>query len=93
MNEALNKYHITADNIPSPFIALLIQQDDKKMLIDSGIGYTEKPVVVRGNSVVFKGRLHQLLLQENIKKRICLMWSSRIFIPIILVLFFLKMTS
>ena len=68
LNQALNKYHITPDNIPSPFIALLVQQDDKKILIDSVIGFSEKPVIVRGNSVVFKGRLHQLLLQENIKK-------------------------
>jgi glyoxylase-like metal-dependent hydrolase (beta-lactamase superfamily II) len=68
LDQSLNKYHISPDNIPSPFIALLLQQDDKKKLIDTGIGFSEKPVIVRGNSVFFKGRLHQLLQQENIKK-------------------------
>jgi glyoxylase-like metal-dependent hydrolase (beta-lactamase superfamily II) len=67
LNQSLIKYHITADNIPSPFISLLIQQDDKKILIDTGVGFSEKPVIVRGNSVFFKGRLHQLLQQEKIK--------------------------
>ena len=68
MNVSLNKYHIAPDNIPSPFIALLLQQDNKKILIDTGIGFSEKPINVRGNSVLLKGRLHQLLKQENIKK-------------------------
>jgi len=68
LNPSLNKYQVTADNIPSPFIAVLIQQGDKKILIDTGVGFSEKPVIVRGNSILFKGRLHQLLEQENIKK-------------------------
>ncbi|HEV8285185.1 MAG TPA: MBL fold metallo-hydrolase [Chitinophagaceae bacterium] len=68
LNQSLNKYHITADNIPSPFIAVLVQHDDKKILIDTGVGFSEKPIIVRGNSILFKGRLHQLLQQENIKK-------------------------
>ena len=55
MNVSLNKYHIAPDNIPSPFIALLLQQDNKKILIDTGIGFSEKPINVRGNSVLLKG--------------------------------------
>jgi hypothetical protein len=47
LDQSLNKYHITPDNIPSPFIAVLIQQDDKKILIDTGVGFSEKPVIVR----------------------------------------------
>ena len=68
LNQLLNKYHITQDNIPSPFIGLLLQHDDKKILIDTGIGFLEKPLIFRGNSYVFEGRLQQLLWQENIKK-------------------------
>ncbi len=68
LNQALNKYHINPDNIPSPFIALLLQYNDKKILIDTGIGFLDKPLIFRGNSYVFEGRLQQLLLQENIKK-------------------------
>src|SRR6266496_4554870 len=68
LNQSLNKYRVTADNIPSPFIAVLFQYDDKKILIDTGIGFSEKPVIFRGNTYVFKGGLHQLLQKENIKK-------------------------
>lgn len=68
LDQSINKYHIAADNIPSPFIAVLLQQGDKKILIDTGIGFFEEPMVFRGESYPFKGRLHQLLLQENIKK-------------------------
>ena len=67
LEPSLRKFHITPDNIPSPFIAVLLQQDDKKILIDTGMGFSEKPLVFRGNSYVIKGRLHQLLQQENIK--------------------------
>ncbi|MEP7319626.1 MAG: MBL fold metallo-hydrolase [Panacibacter sp.] len=68
LNQLLNKYHINPDNIPSPFIAVLLEYDDKKIFIDTGIGFLEEPLVFRGESYVFKGRLHQLMEQENIKK-------------------------
>ena len=68
LNQSLNKYHINPDNIPSPFIALLLKYDNKKILIDTGIGFLQKPLTFRGNSYVFEGRLQQLLWQENIKK-------------------------
>ena len=67
LEPALHKFHIAPDNIPSPFIAVLLQQDDKKILIDTGMGFSEKPLEFRGNSYVIKGRLTQLLQQENIK--------------------------
>jgi len=34
----LSQYQITANTIPSPFIALLVEHDDKKILIDTGAG-------------------------------------------------------
>ena len=68
LNQSLVKYHLQPDNIPSPFIAMLLQYDDKKILVDTGIGFLEEALVFRGNSFVFKGRMHQLLQQENIKK-------------------------
>jgi glyoxylase-like metal-dependent hydrolase (beta-lactamase superfamily II) len=68
LNQSLTKYHVNPDNIPSPFIALLVQFEDKKVLIDSGIGFLEKPLIFRDNSYVFQGRLQQLLQKENIKK-------------------------
>lgn len=68
LDQSIKKYHIAADNIASPFIAVLLQQDDKKILIDTGIGFLEEPLIFRGESYVFKGRLQQLLQQQNIKK-------------------------
>jgi glyoxylase-like metal-dependent hydrolase (beta-lactamase superfamily II) len=67
LEPSLRKFRITPDNIPSPFIAVLLQEDDKKILIDTGMGFSEKPLVFRGNSYVIKGRLQQLLKQENVK--------------------------
>ncbi len=68
LKQAEIKYNINPDNIPSPFIAVLLQYDDKKILIDTGVGFLDEPLIFRGESYVFKGRLQQLLQQENIKK-------------------------
>lgn len=67
LNQALNKYNVAPENIPSPFIAILLQHKERKILIDTGIGFSEKPIVFRGTSHEFKGRLHHLLQQENIR--------------------------
>lgn len=69
LQPSLNKYNIASGKISSPFIAVLLQQADKKILIDTGVGFTEKPVMVRDKPVLFKGQLHYLLQQENIDKR------------------------
>lgn len=66
LNTALARYNIQPGDIPSPFIAALIEDDKRKILIDSGVGHLEKPLVFRGNSYMFKGRLLQLLAKENI---------------------------
>jgi glyoxylase-like metal-dependent hydrolase (beta-lactamase superfamily II) len=66
LNSSLVEYRITPDNIPSPFIAVLLQQADRKILIDTGIGFSESPVAIGGTSFQFKGRLNQLLQQQSI---------------------------
>ena len=68
LTKALEKYQVKPDNIPSPFTPILVQQNDKKILIDTGVGFSEKPVNIRGNAVTFHGRLKQLLQEEQIKK-------------------------
>jgi glyoxylase-like metal-dependent hydrolase (beta-lactamase superfamily II) len=68
VKQLLTKYGAKPDNIPSPFVALLLEQDNKKILIDTGIGFMENPTNFRGHSYQFKGRLHQLLEKEKIKK-------------------------
>lgn len=67
LSQSLKKYHLTPENIPSPFIAILLQSGDQKILIDTGIGFSEKPLVFRGASHEFKGRLHHLLEQEKVR--------------------------
>jgi glyoxylase-like metal-dependent hydrolase (beta-lactamase superfamily II) len=66
LDQSLKKYNVNPENIPSPFIALFLQHKDRKILIDTGIGFSEKPIVFRGASHEFKGGLHRLLQQENI---------------------------
>lgn len=68
LKQSLDQYHVGDGNIPSPFIAVMLRAGNKKILIDTGIGYSDRPVNVRGNAVYFKGRLHQLMQQENIKQ-------------------------
>ncbi|MEP6747623.1 MAG: MBL fold metallo-hydrolase [Bacteroidota bacterium] len=68
LDQSLHKYHIAPDNIPSLFIALLLQYNDKKVLIDTGVGFSEKPIMASDQPIFWKGRLQQLLQQENIKK-------------------------
>ncbi len=68
LKQSLDRYGVGSGTIPSPFVAVLLQQDDKKILIDTGIGFSEKPVNVKGTSLVLKGRLLQLLQQEGVKK-------------------------
>ena len=66
LSQSLTKYNISPDNIPSPFIAILLQHKKRKILIDTGVGYAEKPIMFRGAPHEFKGRLHKLLQTENI---------------------------
>jgi glyoxylase-like metal-dependent hydrolase (beta-lactamase superfamily II) len=68
IDSSLARYGATPGNIPSPFIAVLLQHNNRKILIDTGIGFMEKPLVFRGNSYLFQGKLTSLLQQEGIKK-------------------------
>ena len=68
LEDALNKYKISPENIPSPFISMLLQRGDKKILIDSGIGFSEDPLTFRGKDYIFKGRVNQLLVEEGVNQ-------------------------
>ena len=64
----LNQYKISPENIPSPFISMLLQDGKRNILIDSGIGFSEKPTVFRGKEFVNKGQLSNLLKENGIDK-------------------------
>jgi len=66
LEESLLKHNLSPDNIPSPFIAMLLQDGDRKILLDTGIGYSEEPIVFRGKEVFWQGQLSHLLEKENV---------------------------
>lgn len=68
VKKGLERYHQKPDHIPSPFIALLLEAGKEKILIDTGIGFSKDPVVFRGNTFLFKGRLMKYLEEKNINK-------------------------
>lgn len=66
LDEALLKHNLSPDNIPSPFIVMLLQDGDRKILIDAGIGFSEDPIVFSGKEYIWKGQLNHLLEKENV---------------------------
>lgn len=64
----LKKYAANPANMPSPFTIILLQYDDRKVLLDTGIGFAEKPIIVGDYPFQKKGRLQHLLASENVKK-------------------------
>ncbi len=57
LQEALRKYGIADDMIPSPYVALLIEADDKKILIDTGLGNRSQSMEFGGHQFKFDGQL------------------------------------
>lgn len=68
VSRELTRYDQKTDDIPSPFIALLLEDGKEKILIDTGIGFSNDPLVFRGHTYKFQGRLLELLQKENIDK-------------------------
>jgi glyoxylase-like metal-dependent hydrolase (beta-lactamase superfamily II) len=66
VNQELTKYAQKTDNISSPFIALLLENGKEKILIDTGIGFSKEPVVSRGTTYQFEGKLMEVLKKANI---------------------------
>jgi len=64
----LKKYQLVPEHIPSPYVALLLQDGVRNILVDSGIGFSETPIVFRGKEFVLKGQLQHLLQAEGIEK-------------------------
>lgn len=58
---ALEKFNQIPEKIPSPFVTLLLEKEDNKILVDSGMGFMEDPVMFHGNSIQFQGKTKSLL--------------------------------
>lgn len=65
--KALEGYSFRKDKIPSPFNLMLIESENRKILIDTGIGYSDEPYLIGNNEFVWKGKMLQLLQEINIK--------------------------
>ncbi len=64
--EALRPYGHATDNISSPFVALLLERRDQKILIDTGLGYMEEAIEFQGQPMKFQGDLARLLSEQGI---------------------------
>ncbi|WP_128545255.1 MBL fold metallo-hydrolase [Larkinella soli] len=67
VSRALERYQQKPDNIPSPFVSMLIENGSDKILIDTGIGYSREPITFRGKSYQFQGRLLEILAREGVR--------------------------
>ena len=64
--EALHYYNIKKDPIPSPYVGLLIELKDKKILVDTGLGMRKDPLEFMGHQFVIDGRLIPILQKGNL---------------------------
>lgn len=68
LKEYIKEYNFNPENIESPFIALLIETNTKKILIDTGSGYSENPITFRGKTIPLKGNLLKLLDEIDVSR-------------------------
>jgi glyoxylase-like metal-dependent hydrolase (beta-lactamase superfamily II) len=67
LKNALIRYNI-AENISSPFIAVMLEYNDKMILIDSGTGFSTTPLIHKGQEIFIQGKLLELIAEEGIRK-------------------------
>ena len=67
---ALRAYDISKDPIPSPYVALLIEHEKTKILVDTGLGIRPEPLKFKGHQFVYDGQLIPILRKNNLLKDI-----------------------
>lgn len=68
LSKSLKKFQGDVETVHSPFVAVLLEAGDRKILIDTGVGFMEEPLTFRGNSFNFRGNLHHLFEQQNVDR-------------------------
>lgn len=68
LHSALGRYQQDMEAISSPFVALLLEMDIRKILIDTGIGFMNEPHTFRGQTFQYRGKLLELLEHQNINR-------------------------
>ncbi len=66
LKQALLPYGDDHTVIKSPFVSLLLERDDEKILIDTGLGHMQETVEFQGQPMKFQGALPKLLSEEGI---------------------------
>jgi len=68
--QALEKYTITNGTIPSPYVALLVETGDKKILVDTGLGKRSQILEFKGHQFKFDGQLIPDLTNRDLLEKI-----------------------
>lgn len=64
--EALKPFGNDSHEIESPFVCLLLERGNQKILIDTGLGYMEETLEFQGQPMKFQGALTELLREKGI---------------------------
>ena len=68
--QALEKFSVIEGMIPSPYVALLVETDDKKILVDTGVGKRSQILEFKGHQFRFEGQLIPDLIANSLLDRI-----------------------
>jgi len=68
--QALEKYRLTEGLIPSPYVALLVETDNKKILVDTGLGKRSEILEFKGHQFRFDGQLIPDLMSNSLLDKI-----------------------
>lgn len=66
LQQARTKYGILEDITELPYSVILLQDGQRNILVDTGIGYHDEPLDFGGQEVYLRGRLQQLLNKNGI---------------------------
>lgn len=64
--QALEKFSVVDGMIPSPYVALLVETDDKKILVDTGLGQRSHILEFKGHKFRFEGQLIPDLIANSL---------------------------
>lgn len=66
MDQIIPQYSLK-ETLEVPYMAIVLEYENKKILIDAGIGYSEKAIEFEGHKFFLHGRLKVLLLKQGIE--------------------------
>ncbi len=68
--QALKQYKVTESLIPSPYVALLVETEQKTILTDTGLGLRSEKLEFKGHQFAFDGRLIPDLANKGLLDKI-----------------------